>query len=288
MTGWVKQAEWNISGTKEMDESPAPIVALRRRIAAIAADGGGESSPAPRAATGHPGMDAVLGGGLARGRLHEVFAGDAGESASAAGFAMLLALCVDRQMREAGTAAEGLLWLRCDDAKRTSGRLYAPGFGELGGDPGRLLLAVAPDPVMLLRGAADAARCAGLGVVLVECRGNPRVLDLTATRRLTLAAEQSGVSVLLLRIDARPAPSAADTRWQVRAAPSRALEADAPGAPAFDVELSRQRAGPGGRWRVEWDRERCGFREAALPGLMVPVPQRGSVAVDAAPFRRSA
>lgn len=268
-----------------MDESPHLIAALRGRIADIAVR---HAPDGARIATGHDGIDAVLGGGLARGRLHEIFAGETGEAASAAGFAAMLGLCAGRCSREEEAGARGLLWLRCDDAERASGQLYAPGFRELGGEADGLLLAVAPDPVMLLRGAADAARCAGLSAVLVECRGDPRVLDLTATRRLTLAAEQSGVPVLLLRIDAEPAPSAADTRWRIRAAPSRALEADAPGMPAFDVELLRQRAGQGGRWRVEWDREQSRFREPALSGLMVPLPQHRSVAGDAPPIRRSA
>lgn len=263
-----------------MDESPRSIAALRGRIAAMAAR---EAPAVARIATGHAGIDALLGGGLARGRLHEVFAADAGEAASAAGFAAMLGLCAGRPM-----AAGGLLWLRCDDAERASGGLHAPGFRELGGDADGLLLAVAPDPVLLLRAAADAARCVGLAAVLVECRGDPRVLDLTATRRLTLAAEQSGVAVLLLRIAADPAPSAADTRWRVRAAPSRTLAADAPGAPAFDVELLRQRAGQGGRWRVEWDREQGCFREPALSGALVSLHQRGPAAGGAALLRRSA
>lgn len=268
-----------------MDESPHLIAALRGRIADMA------TRPAPdggRIVTGHDGIDAALGGGIARGRLHEIFAAEAGEAASAAGFAAMLALCAGKRSQEGEGGDRGLLWLRCDDAERASGRLYAPGLRELGGAADGLLLAVAPDPVLLLRGAADAARCAGLGAVLVECRGDPHVLDLTATRRLTLAAEQSGVPVLLLRIDAEPAPSAADTRWRIRAAPSCALAADAPGMPAFDVELLRQRAGQGGRWLVEWDREQSRFREPALPGLVVPLPQHRSVAGDAASLRRSA
>lgn len=263
-----------------MDESPRTIAALRGRIAAMAAR---EAPAAARIATGHAAIDARLGGGLARGRLHEIFAAEAGEVASAAGFAALLGLCVGRS-----APAEGLLWLRCDDAERASGGLYAPGFRELGGDANGLLLAVAPDPVLLLRAAADAARCPGLGAILVECRGDPRVLDLTATRRLTLAAEQSGATVLLLRIAADPAPSAADTRWLVRAAPSQALAADAPGLPAFDVELLRQRAGQGGRWRVEWDREQGRFREPALSGALVSLSRPGSAAGDAEGLRRRA
>src|SRR3546814_15680394 len=79
---------------------------------------------------------------------------------------------------------------------------------------------------------------------------------------LFLSAEKSSVTILLLRRDAEPMPSAADTRWQVRAAPSQALEANAPGHAALGIELLRRRAGPAGmRWRVEWNRDECIFRE---------------------------
>jgi protein ImuA len=96
------------------------------------------------------------------------------------------------------------------------------------------------------------------------------VLDLTASRRLALAAEQSGATLFLLRLGAEPAPSAADTRWAVSAAPSEALEANAPGAPTFDIELLRRRSGPSGmRWRLEWNRDRLAFIDPALPGAVV-------------------
>jgi protein ImuA len=116
---------------------------------------------------------------------------------------------------------------------------------------------------------------------------SPR-LDLTASRRLALAAEKSGVTLLLLRIDAQASPSAADTRWQVAAAPSQALEANAPGPVALDIELLRRRAGPAGmRWRVEWNRDACAFREPALSGAVVSLPSHRPAA-DSGPLRRRA
>lgn len=251
-----------------MAESIRSFALLRRRIEVMTGRAGGTARA--RLPFGCADLDAALSGGLSQGRLHEVFAGESDEAAAATGFAMMLAL-------RAQTDGAPLLWLRTDAAERRAGHFHAPGFLELGGDPDQLMLAVAPDETMLLRCAADALRCAGLGMVVAECWGNPAVLDLTASRRLTLAAEQSGVTALLLRIDARPAPSAADTRWSVAAAPSSPLESDAPGLPALDIDLLRRRAGPAGqRWRVEWDRdERC-FREPALSGAVVPLPLGGS------------
>ena len=257
-----------------MRESVDHLARVRRKVAGIA--GLDRASCEERFATGHEGFDASFEGGLARGRVHELFALEADDAASAAGFAAMLAL-------RARKGAEPLLWLRSDQAERSGGGLYAPGLAELGGDPDALVIGHAPDPVALLRGAADSARCAGLSALIVECWGKCPALTLTASRRLALAAERSGTTVLMLRADAEPVPSSAETRWAVRAAGSDGLEANAPGSPAFEIELLRHRAGPAGsRWRMEWDRDRCAFREPALPGDLVSLPSRGSAPAAAA------
>lgn len=233
-----------------MSDSPA-LIALRRRLERLEPRRAATFS-AP-VALGHPGIDAALGGGLGRGCLHEVFAEEE-EAASGGGFTALLGL------RLAG--GRPLLWLRCEAAERRTGRLQAGGLGELGFDPAALLLGIVPNESALLRAAAEASRCAGLGALLVECWGTMRGFDLTASRRLMLAAEASGVPVLVLRMAAPLQPSAADTRWRVASAPSAALEADAPGAPMFDLELLRRRAGPpAGPWRVEWNRDQTCFAD---------------------------
>jgi len=251
-----------------MRESSSPLAGLRRRIARIAASGGPSGARGGGwLASGDAGFDAALGGGLAAGRVHEMFVADPLDAASAAAFAMLLAL------RGGGTAP--LLWLRTADAARRGGCLYAPGIAELGGDPDRLLLIEAGDANALLAAANDAARCPGPAAVVVESWGRLPALDLTAGRRLALGARDAGVTLLLLRLAAEPTPSVAETRWRIAAAPSRELEANAPGAPAFDLELLRWRAGPAGaRWRLEWNRDDQAFRDAALSGALLPLASR--------------
>ncbi|WP_156500512.1 ImuA family protein [Croceicoccus bisphenolivorans] len=210
-------------------------------------------------------LNTVLGGGLAGGCVHEVYTGETGDAAAAAGFAVALT---------AGMASTGreVMWLRLRRLQGTAGCIQASGWAELGGMPGCGLIAVLPDAMALLHAAVDALRSPSLGAVIVESWGPMRELDLTVSRRLALAAEKSGVPLLLLRIDAAPVPSAAQTRWQVTAAPSRALPGNAPGSPCFDVTLLRQRSGPCGlSWRLEWDRDQCRFREAPLSGAVVPV-----------------
>ncbi|WP_257545754.1 ImuA family protein [Sphingopyxis sp. DBS4] len=254
-----------------MRESSSQLAALRRRVARLAADGGAASRPAGGGlASGCAAFDEALGGGFAAGRVHEFFAADALDATSAAAFAALLAL------RTPGMAP--LIWLRTTDATRRAGSIYAPGIAELGGDPDRLLLIETPDPRLLLACANDAIRCAGSAAVIVESWGKFPLLDLTAGRRLALGARDAGATLLMLRLNAAPAPSVAETRWSVVAAPSQALEADAPGAPAFDLELLRWRAGPaGGRWRLDWNHDQNRFGEAALSGALLPVAARRAV-----------
>jgi protein ImuA len=237
----------------------------------VAKHGSATAKPVRRWASGMASLDASLGGGFAYGRIHEIYAAEENDAGAARGFAVALAA----GMGAAGMAKDGspILWVRsCLPAGRV-GVLQANGWAALGAVPDHLLISTAPDSMALLRTAADALRCPALDMVIVESWGRMRELDLTASRRLALAAEKSGVPLLLLRIAAEPVPSAAQTRWQVAAAPSRALPGRAPGPPTFDITLLRQRSGPCGLdWRLEWDRDQCKLRDAALSGAVVSLP----------------
>lgn len=226
----------------------------------------------PLCPLGAEAVDRVLGGGLARGACHEVFARGEDGGASAMGFGLMLAQCLTQE------GSQALLWLREEKMQRKAA-LSGPGLADLGFDPARLVLGVLPDAKALLRASVDALRCrGGLGLVLLEMAGNVPLLDLTASRRMALAAEVSGVPLLLLRTGgATPAPSAARTRWEVGPAPSLWLEADAPGHPMLAVTLLRQRGGPADfNWTLEWDRDAGLFRPAALPGARLPMAGGGS------------
>jgi protein ImuA len=219
-----------------------------------------------RWATGIAALDAIMGGGKNHGRVHEFYATEQEDAAAIAGFAAALAIGMTSNTHPA-------LWLRSRRAVTAGGVLQGEGWAELGGATDACIFGLFSDSMNLLRAAVDALRCGGLGVVIIESWGGMAELDLTASRRFALAAEKSAVPLLLLRIDATPSPSAAQTRWQVTSAPSHALPGNAPGMPTFDIELLRQRSGPFGmRWRLEWDRDQRIFRDAALSGAVVPVP----------------
>ncbi|ABE39136.1 conserved hypothetical protein [Rhodopseudomonas palustris BisB5] len=204
-----------------------------------------------RAPLGHAEADATLQGGLALGALHEVFADGGRHSAAATGFVAGLA----RRLAE----QRFLLWIRPDFSARENGDLAMEGFAELGLDPRRIVLVRAPDADRALRAAADALACNGLGAVVTELWGETRAFDLVASRKLTLASMQSGVTALMLRISAMPQASTAETRWVVRAAHSPPVEGW--GAPVLETSLIRNRHGPTGRWIMEWNCDACRFRE---------------------------
>src|SRR5687767_4968088 len=106
-----------------MRESADHLSELRWKIAGIERRRMAES-PA-LVPLGHTAIDSQLGGGLARGRLHEIFATEQGDAGSAAGFAAMVALRVARP-------DAAIVWLRQQDVEARGGRLHAPGLIEIG------------------------------------------------------------------------------------------------------------------------------------------------------------
>jgi protein ImuA len=197
--------------------------------------------------------------------VHEVFC-EGHQSAVATGF---LAGLVGR-----AASRRPLVWVRQDFSELETGALSMSGLAELGLDP-RLVVSVrAADVESALRTAADALACDALGAVVLEVWGGARQLDLVASRKLTLAAQASGVTGLLLRVAAEPQPSTAETRWIVRAAHSPPATAwNAWGSPLFDAHLIRNRHGLLGRWIMEWKCDECLFSEpAAHPQPVAATP----------------
>ncbi|MCA0402094.1 MAG: hypothetical protein LCH38_14925 [Proteobacteria bacterium] len=148
------------------------------------------------------------------------------------------------------------LWIRHEALASETGTPYPAGLVELGFDPTLLLFVRALDVPSALQAGLEGARCKALGAVIIDIRGEARAYDLTASRRLALAAKTSGVPVFLLRSGATVKASAAETRWLARSAPSRALAAKAPGQPAFHLTLLRARNGQeGAQHHLEWNRD---------------------------------
>ena len=98
--------------------------------------------------------------------------------------------------------------------------LFAPGLAGVGLRPDRLILAQCGRSVLAVM--EEALRHSSLAAVVGEVEGR---LGLTASRRLQLAAEASGVTAFAIRRSRRHddpallAPSAAASRWRISAAP---------------------------------------------------------------------
>lgn len=223
---------------------------------------------------GAPDLDAKLQGGLPRAALHEVF-GDNGQGIAASAFAVKLALRIAGDERP-------WLWIRDEATKRHAGRPYPPGLVYLGVRPETIVLVETRDAVESLRVASDAIRSRAPSAILLDAYGSAPAIDLTATRRLSLAAVEADVMALLVRMDAKPGTSAAYSRWQVRSAPSRSLLADAPGHPVLSLSLLRHRGGAAPfETHVEWDNAKRSFRDAPLP-RHIPAAATGGEADPAA------
>ena len=222
----------------DLAQSPrggATLADLRAQIAAIERGG----AAGRRVVTlGLPDLDAVLPeGGLARGAVHEVM------GAAAGGFAAMVA----------GRAAGPVLWCR-DVADRTM--LYGPGLEAYGLAPARVIVTHCRGRTDLLWAMEEGLRTQGLVAVIGE---PPGMVDLTASRRLLLAAESGGGLGIVINMQGGFAASALESRWRIDAAPA----GDAI-RPRWRVGLERSRGGAQNvSWIVERDEETGHFAVVA-------------------------
>ena len=239
----------------EIDPSHAPRLAGEERLVGLVAP-----------------IDAALGGGLACGALHEFAPIAPIHLASTSGFAMALAA-------RAGGERRQVLWIATDYAVCEGGGPYGPGLDLFGLVPARLLVLRVGKPVDVLWAMEEALRCRALACVIAELTGDGVVANLTATRRLALAARE-GVSAqnsgfgLLVRHKVTAMPSAAATRWEIAAASSQPDAYGGLGRARFDLSLRKNRRGASGRWIIEWDHHERAFQQAVPVAVAAPAFDR--------------
>jgi protein ImuA len=242
--------------------APSPTLdRLRQTLAGI------DPGQAPRLAgekrslaLGAP-IDAALGGGLAGCMLHELAPAASAHLAGANGFAVALAALASQRCGE-------VLWVATDFAAGEAGGPYGPGLALFGMAPARLIVLRVPRVADVLWAMEEALRCRALACVIAELTGEGEAADLTATRRLSLAAREGGSGGqgfgLLLRHRTTVAPSAAATRWEIASSPSRSDAFGGLGRARFELILRKNRRGPCGRWIVDWDHHERAFQAVSV------------------------
>lgn len=217
----------------------AVVAALRARIAAIeqgCVDRGGVVS------LGLPVLEAALPeGGLVRGAVHEA------AGAAAAGFAAMLA----------GRLEGPVLW--CVDADARAD-LYGPGLEAFGLHPARVIVVRCQGRTDLLWAMEEGLRTPVLAAVIGE---PPDIVDLTASRRLQLAAEAGRVLGIVVNPDGagRFTASALESRWRIDPVPAGDVM-----RPRWKIALERCRGGAQGLyWMVERNEETGDFAVVAAP-----------------------
>jgi protein ImuA len=207
----------------------AAIIELRQQIERLEGGSRRDRSVLP---FGVAAIDQALpGGGLALGVLHEVAGGGNG---AVDGAAALFAAGI------ASRTVGRVLWCL------TRQDLFAPAITQAGLPPGRIIYVEGGDEAAVLACFEEGLRHGGLGAVI----GEVAKLSMTSSRRLHLAAESSGVVGIAIRRWRRQTeatdfgqPTASVTRWRVSVLPSTPLPVAGVGRARWRLELIRSRAG---------------------------------------------
>ncbi len=231
------------------------LAALRDVIADI------ERKPALLEAAHRPDAGAaaefpLLPGGL----VQEVFADDIRNGAGSLAFALAQAKGLLSARRPA------VFYLHLADDAQKQGMPYGPGLNWFGLDPARLVIVQAADMGEFLWAAEEIIACRAVATLVAEVRGEPKLLNFTASRRLSLRAAGSKVSLFLLRYGHGRASSAGHLRWHLQPQRSGRLAYDerAPGAARWQVNLEKGRiAGNRTQWMLEWNKN--GFATLSQP-----------------------
>ncbi len=220
------------------------LAALRASIANI------ERRAVPGAPSGV--ADPVAGGFPmpAPGLVQEVFGDERRNSGALLGFALGQARSLLTPVRRA------VVYLQMLAEAQEMGLPYGPGLAVFGFDPDAMVLIRPANMIELLWAAEEALACGAVAAVIADIAGHPKVLDFTASRRLSLRADAGGTSLFLLRYGAWREASAAQLRWHLAPALSAApaLDAQAPGETRWRARLERGVIGgkQNQEWLLEW------------------------------------
>lgn len=128
-------------------------------------------------------------------------------------------------------------------------KVFPPALIGFGVKPDQVIFVDIRKARDVLWATEEALKCSAIAVVVAEVGG----LDLTASRRLQLSAEQSQATGFLVRNDVHPGITSSASRWRITPAPGIQID-DLPGVghPQWKVELLRLRNGLTGSWIIRY------------------------------------
>lgn len=128
--------------------------------------------------------------------------------------------------------------------------IFPPALVSFGIDPSQLIFIHLRNQKEINWTIEEALKCEGLAAVVGEITS----IDLTISRRLQLAAEQSRVTGFLLHHQPRQINTTTCTcRWQIQSLQSETTNGlPGVGYPRLKVELLKVRNGRPGQWQMEW------------------------------------
>ena len=186
---------------------------------------------------------------LINGELHEVTIPTPTDAGAATGFC--LSLLSNLLQNRNGTA----IWCQ-HNSIIDAGEIYPPALLQWKIMPDQLIVLKLQRDKDVLWTMEEALRSQKPTAII----GEVAHANLTATRRLQIAAHQNNLPVLMLRPGWKGTyNSAASKRWRIKTRKSQprglAKELNEPGNPNWQVELYRCRGGAPGTWQMEWQNE---------------------------------
>jgi protein ImuA len=224
-----------------------------------------------RLALGAPMIDAALGGGLGLGAIHELHPARPLDHGAVTGFAGAIAALANKDGKQA-------VWIQHDFTTIEAGTLYSA--GSFGLPLSSLVVVHVPRVIDALWALEETLKCRAVAAAVAEITDGDAV-DLTATRRLSLAARNGGGFGLLVQHKPSAMASAAATRWEVASAAGAPDQFGGVGLPTFAVSLIKNRCGPCGRWIIAWDHHEHAFTPALSRGVAQTACDRSARALSA-------
>ncbi|KRA95708.1 hypothetical protein ASD83_18885 [Devosia sp. Root685] len=218
------------------------LAALRDTIADI------ERKPALAEAANRPRSEPGAFPALPSGLVQEVYANGARDSGASLAFALTQAKSLLTTRRST------IYYVQLAHEGKHLGLPYGPGLSWFGINPEKLVIVRVADMTEFLWATEEATACRAVAAIIAEVRGASKLLNFTASRRLSLRASANRVSLFMLRYGTRRESSAGHLRWQIMPQRSgrHAFDDRAPGKARWRLKLERGRiAGNQMDWMLE-------------------------------------